>query len=179
MATPAPTTRAAIASALAIVAMGCVLSTPAAAAPPPGGAAAPDTADQPAPPEPSQEAAPFPTLVVQIADAERRGQILLSLCTEDEYFKPGGPTCARSTRLDPAATLTWTITDAPAGTYIVRGIHDLDGDGQLKTKIFGIPAEPTFASNNARGRRGPPSFEDMAFDLTADGLEITLRPIRY
>ena len=60
----------------------------------------------------------------------------------------------------------------PSGTYAVACFHDLNRNGVLDRGMFGIPSEPTVASNHAKGFMGPPSFDDAKF--TFDG-ELTLQ----
>ncbi len=57
-----------------------------------------------------------------------------------------------------------TIPDIPFGTYAVKLFHDENGNNELDTRIFGIPAERYGFSNNARGKLGPPSFDEAKFD---------------
>ncbi|WP_421792615.1 DUF2141 domain-containing protein [Hyphobacterium sp.] len=57
--------------------------------------------------------------------------------------------------------------DLAPGTYGVMAYHDRDGNGELNTGLFGIPSEPFAFSNDARGRMGPASWEDAAFEITS------------
>ena len=59
--------------------------------------------------------------------------------------------------------------DLPAGTYAISGFHDANDDGKLNIKWLVLPAEGLGSSNNAKGRMGPPSYEDAAFDVPAEG----------
>ncbi|MDR0667219.1 MAG: DUF2141 domain-containing protein, partial [Prevotellaceae bacterium] len=43
-----------------------------------------------------------------------------------------------------------------------------NGNGKLDTGAYGIPVEKTGSSNNAKGRTGPPEFEDSAFVVDED-----------
>lgn len=57
------------------------------------------------------------------------------------------------------------LDDVAPGTYAVAVLHDEDGDRAMKTGLFGIPREGYGASQDARGRFGPPSFADARFHL--------------
>jgi len=70
-------------------------------------------------------------------------------------------------------TETILIPNMPMGEYAVSIFHDLNDNAELDTKMFGIPREPYGFSNNARGRMGPPKFEDAKFRLSGT-LEITI-----
>lgn len=58
--------------------------------------------------------------------------------------------------------------DVAPGTYAVAAYHDINGNGRMDTNFLGIPKEPTGASNDAKGRMGPPSFKDAQFIVSAD-----------
>jgi uncharacterized protein (DUF2141 family) len=60
------------------------------------------------------------------------------------------------------------------GWYAVAVYHDKNSNGRLDTRIFGIPKEPTGASNDARGSMGPPKFADAKFEVKGD-LTIAIR----
>ena len=55
----------------------------------------------------------------------------------------------------------------PYGQYAISVYHDINGDGELDTKLFGIPKEPVGFTNDARGSFGPPSFEDVLVDFNS------------
>lgn len=61
----------------------------------------------------------------------------------------------------------------PYGTYVVSLFHDLDTNDKLNTNWIGMPKEPFGFSNDARGRMGPPKFEDASFTVKKD-LEIVV-----
>lgn len=64
------------------------------------------------------------------------------------------------------------------GRYAVAVFHDENGNGRLDTNFLGIPREGVGASNNAKGRFGPPSFGDAAFSFHGGRLELKIT-IRY
>ncbi|MBS0455463.1 MAG: DUF2141 domain-containing protein [Proteobacteria bacterium] len=62
------------------------------------------------------------------------------------------------------------------GRYAVSAFLDEDGDGKLGTNMAGIPREPYGFSRDARGRFGPPPFDDAAVDVQGDtAIEMTLK----
>ena len=69
--------------------------------------------------------------------------------------------------------------DLPEGDYALFLYQDLDMDKEMKTNWIGIPKEPVGTSNDAKGKMGPPDFEDALFTVPADGtkLNITLSSI--
>ena len=60
------------------------------------------------------------------------------------------------------------LRDAPPGRYGVSVMHDRNANGKLDSNIVGIPTEPYGAIRHARGRMGPPAFEDAAVDVQGD-----------
>lgn len=107
--------------------------------------------------------------------ASSEGYLMISLCTEEEHLEGDYGACTRSVR-QPASEPELALHAIPAGAYAISVFHDVDSDGELKTNFIGIPREPLGASNDARGRFGPPSFEDMKFTVgdSPVALEITL-----
>jgi uncharacterized protein (DUF2141 family) len=65
-------------------------------------------------------------------------------------------------------TTTLTFPNLADGDYAVQMFHDEDGDGEMKTNLFGIPSEGYGFSNNARASFGPPKFHDMKVSVTAN-----------
>jgi uncharacterized protein (DUF2141 family) len=61
------------------------------------------------------------------------------------------------------------LGDVPPGEYAVAVVHDENSNNQLDTSWIGIPQEGIGASNNARGRMGPPKYRDARFEVGADG----------
>ncbi|MEJ2205831.1 MAG: DUF2141 domain-containing protein [Gemmatimonadota bacterium] len=67
----------------------------------------------------------------------------------------------------------WQVEVLP-GRYAIAVIHDRDRNGELNRNFIGMPREPYGFSNDARGRTGPPSFEDASFHVGDGPLEIEL-----
>ncbi|GFO55858.1 hypothetical protein GMSM_28650 [Geomonas sp. Red276] len=68
-----------------------------------------------------------------------------------------------------------TIGTLPRGVYAVAAYQDLNGNGEMDRSIFGWPVEPVGASRGARGRMGPPRFQDAAFELKEPVQEIEIK----
>ena len=60
------------------------------------------------------------------------------------------------------------LRDVPSGRYGVTVMHDKNANGELDSNIVGTPTEPYGAIRHARGRMGPPAFEDAAVDVQGD-----------
>ena len=68
------------------------------------------------------------------------------------------------------------VGQLPAGQYAVTVYLDANGNGKLDKGFLGIPKEPVGASNNPKGRMGPPSYKDCAFQhgASAQTVQVTL-----
>ena len=64
------------------------------------------------------------------------------------------------------------FTELPFGEYAISAYHDEDTDQELDTNWLGIPKEGTGASNDAKGKMGPPKYEDAKFEFREDGQKI-------
>lgn len=64
-----------------------------------------------------------------------------------------------------ASSVQVRFEDLPGGQIAASAIHDLNGNQKLDTGFAGIPKEPYGFSRAARGRFGPPSFNDAAFSV--------------
>ena len=60
------------------------------------------------------------------------------------------------------------LRDVPPGRYGVSVINDKNANGELDSNIVGTPTEPYGAIRHARGRMGPPAFEDAAVGVQGD-----------
>ena len=99
------------------------------------------------------------------------GNVMVALHDESgrEGF-PGanGAIAAQWMRAAPGS-LRFVFLDLPPGQYAVAVFHDENGNDELDTNLLGIPTEGTGFSRNAQGNFGPPSFNDAAVEISADG----------
>ncbi len=65
--------------------------------------------------------------------------------------------------------------DLEFGSYAISVYHDENGNRKLDTNWLGIPKEGVGASNNAKGRFGPPKFRDAEFYFGKPEETITIR----
>lgn len=68
--------------------------------------------------------------------------------------------------------------DLPPGKYAMSVYEDLNGNHKLDHNMIGIPREPVGASNNPKGRFGPPRFAECAFELGSAGETITVNIVK-
>ena len=103
------------------------------------------------------------------------GQLHVALFEEAGW----GDNQAAQTKVIPSTgdDVTFVFEGLQPGRYGIKMFHDVDGDGELKRSMIGIPVEPYGFSNDAPVRFGPPDFDSAAFEVPEDGAvqTITLR----
>lgn len=60
------------------------------------------------------------------------------------------------------------IENLKPGRYSFQYIHDENSNKELDTNLIGMPKEGFGYSNNAKGKFGPPDFEDTIFEIKGD-----------
>lgn len=66
----------------------------------------------------------------------------------------------------------FVFKDLPPGRYAVSLYDDANGNGKLDRNAIGSPMERWAVSRDAKGRMGPPSFDDAAVELQADHAQV-------
>ena len=110
------------------------------------------------------------TLTVQVNGVQNaKGTVRAALYRGKEGY-PTKPEKAAAKTMEPAAagTVTVVFNGVGPGEYAVAVYHDQNGNGKLDANFMGIPKEPTSASNDAKARMGPPSYEDARFTVSGD-----------
>jgi uncharacterized protein (DUF2141 family) len=94
-----------------------------------------------------------------------KGDIRVALYNKADGFL--GDKAYRNSNTKIAADLSafLTFSKLPEGEYAIVAYQDVNGNERLDSNFIGMPIEPTFISNNARGSFGPPTFEDAKFIL--------------
>jgi len=101
-----------------------------------------------------------------------KGKVAVAVCDKDTFLKD----CKYSAKA-PAkdGENVITVKDVPAGTWAVLSYQDENDNGELDRNIVGIPQENYGFSRDARGRFGPPSFEDAAFAVSGDAATAAIK----
>lgn len=73
--------------------------------------------------------------------------------------------------------LSFVFHNLEPGNYAISAFHDVNKNQKLDTNFFGKPVEPYGFSRSARGKFGPPSFDDAQFKMDAHpkSISITLK----
>jgi len=116
---------------------------------------------------------PSPTLQIQMSGARSdSGNFACALfANSDDFANRVNPVASASL---PVAQSTWTVSDLPAGRYAAAIFHDENLDTKLNRHALGYPLEAYGFSKNARGRFGPPRYEDAAFEFQGEVLKIKI-----
>ena len=107
--------------------------------------------------------------------SREEGTVRVALfASEDDYKADRAYAQEETPAEDPMVTVRFQ--DVPPGRYCIASFQDINSNGKIDTNFVGIPKEPYGFSRNARGRFGPPAFNEMAFDVgpEEEQLEITL-----
>ena len=100
------------------------------------------------------------------------GQVILSVFSSREnYLKE--PIYNEIKAVDEFGEARFQLT-LSRGDYAVSAVYDENGNDKLDTGFLGIPKELVAFSNNAKGRFGPPKFDDTVFRLDSE-LSIEIR----
>lgn len=114
------------------------------------------------------------TLTVTIQNVQSKtGTIRISLMKSCKNFPSCNP---ESTAIIDAKTssVQKAFTVEP-GEYAVAVYHDVNANGELDKRIFGIPKEPYGFSNNFRPRVSAPTFSDCMISVGAAGKAISIK----
>jgi uncharacterized protein (DUF2141 family) len=102
------------------------------------------------------------TLEVHVTGVLAQGKVNIAVCDRERFLKQ----CAHSASVPAQVGETIVrMTGVPAGTWAVLAYQDENGNGELDRNLLGIPSENYGFSRDARGRFGPPGFEDAAIEV--------------
>jgi uncharacterized protein (DUF2141 family) len=101
--------------------------------------------------------------------AEVKGKLFVSIYDKGDGF-PGKSEQALRRQIVPVTgtSQTYVFDALPPGTYAVAIAQDVNDNGKIDANFIGIPKEPVGVSNDAKGRFGPPKFEDAKFTFSGD-----------
>lgn len=92
------------------------------------------------------------------------GKVMTALYDSAKAFPRGKPVQAAMAQAQ-AGSVKQVFADLAPGKYAIAVYHDVNGNQRLDANMVGIPSEPYGFSRDARGKMGPPSFDDAAFDV--------------
>jgi uncharacterized protein (DUF2141 family) len=71
-------------------------------------------------------------------------------------------------------TMQIRIDGITPGKYALAAYHDENNDGKFNTNLLGIPKEAAGASNGAKGKMGPPKFENAVLMIDKNKTQISI-----
>jgi uncharacterized protein (DUF2141 family) len=101
-----------------------------------------------------------------------KGNVNVAVCDRERFLKQCAYTGSVPARDGETVV---TIKGVPAGTWAVLAYQDENSNGELDRNLVGIPRENYGFSRDARGRFGPPSFEDAAMPIRDEAATATMR----
>ncbi len=104
-----------------------------------------------------------------------KGQVLCALFSSPVGFPKNSDKAAAHAKSEIShGRAVCQFSGITAGTYAVSVFHDENSNGKLDTNILGIPREGVGASNNAKGRFGPPKFDAASFQFPGGRLDLRI-----
>jgi uncharacterized protein (DUF2141 family) len=108
-------------------------------------------------------------LTLSLSSRAEGGTLAVAVYRDADSFRRGEAAIVTRTVPRTGPVVTLTFRGLAPGRYAVAAFHDTDGNGDLTLWPVGLPREAYGFSNDARGRFGPPPFDQAAFDLPATG----------
>lgn len=101
-----------------------------------------------------------------------RGKVNVAVCDKERFLKD----CLYSGSAPAQANDTVvTIQNVPKGTWAVLAYQDENQNDKLDRNLIGIPSENYGFSRDARGKFGPPDFNDAAIDVRDETMAVTIK----
>lgn len=114
------------------------------------------------------------SLEVRVDNVDTRGgPVRVALFDRERWLSPRAVQGAQAPAREPSITVNLSVPNS--GLFALAVYQDVNGDGRLNRNIVGLPTEPVGFSNGAAIRFGPPSFDDAAVEVGADGATISVR----
>jgi len=114
-------------------------------------------------------AATLTIVVNNVSHAE--GSVMVAVLPGEAGFKEEQAPAAALMQPAKLGTMTFTAEGLEDGEYAIQVMHDVNGNGKLDANFIGMPIEPWAMSNNARGNFGPPTWEDVRFELKGEATQ--------
>lgn len=99
------------------------------------------------------------------AVAAGKGKVNVAVCDKERFLKDCVYSGSAPAQSD---TTVVTIKNVPKGTWAVLAYQDENQNDKLDRNFIGIPSENYGFSRDARGRFGPPDYEEAAIEVGDD-----------
>lgn len=104
--------------------------------------------------------------------ASAKGSVHVAVCDKETFLKQCKLNASVAARVGDTVL---TVPGVPAGSWAVLSYHDENANGELDRNLIGIPKEDYGFSRDARGRFGPPDFEQAAITVTNEPSVVALK----
>jgi uncharacterized protein (DUF2141 family) len=107
-----------------------------------------------------------PMMVIVEGLREPKGQLVVLMFNNAEDFPTKQDQAIFTNKVQvygPTARIVFETV--PAGTYAIAVYHDENMNGKMDRHWYGPPKEGYGASNDAKGKFGPPQFDDAKFEV--------------
>jgi uncharacterized protein (DUF2141 family) len=94
--------------------------------------------------------------------AAGKGTLRVAVCDRERFLKQCAYTASMPAR---AGENVIAVPDVPKGGWAVLVYQDENGNAELDRNLIGIPKENYGFSRDARGKFGPPGFDDAVIDV--------------
>lgn len=92
-----------------------------------------------------------------------KGQLILGICDKEVQFLKEF-TYKKIEKITNGKVLV-VFDNIPSGEYAVSLFHDENNNNNLDTNEYGMPIEKFGFSNNAKGKFGPPKYNDAKISI--------------
>ena len=116
-------------------------------------------------------------LVVEVQDVRGNGAIYIALYASAAEWPDDDKAFRQAKGPAQKGTVRVVMPEIPPGRYAIGLFHDENGNGELDKNFLGIPTEGYGLSNNVRPRFATPSFDEVAFEVPADGRVVAIRMV--
>jgi uncharacterized protein (DUF2141 family) len=101
-----------------------------------------------------------------------KGTLRVAVCDRERFLKQCVHTASAPAR---AGENVIAVPNVPKGSWAVLVFLDEIGNGELDRNLIGIPKENYGFSRDARGKFGPPGFDDAVIEVRD---EVTVASVR-
>ena len=94
-----------------------------------------------------------------------KGKVNIAVCDKDTFLKQCGFSGSVPAN---GAEVVLTVKDIPEGSWAVLAYQDVNENDQLDRNKLGMPTERYGFSRDARGKFGPPKFDQAALEVQGE-----------
>ena len=103
-----------------------------------------------------------------------KGNLLVGLYDDASSFTDKPLPNSPKVPIESGEDITITLDGVKPGTYAISVIQDLNENGKLDKTILGMPKEPLAFSVITKIPKGKPKFENCAFTVSEEDVEMTI-----